>query len=582
MPQPGQPYRPLIALPSQAVSVNPMLINCGGVSFKAWDPPRSLVPASAMVAAMTTKGPLATPSIPLPSPTLDPGPEETGTNHDRPSITTPIDQAAQTLASPQTTIATELPSDHISKPEANSQLQDALPGDTEQIPNDPPLKTDKNVGQAATSYPRSSPEPSNGLAPTTGGTQQVSNSPSDQQAYIIAIGSHKLEEAVTFNGQVAQPLSDAISIAGTRLAPGVAPITAHGSQTSLGNNVLVVGSSSIPIALPPVPLIAGQATKMNGQIIQPLNNGLSIAGQSLTPGAPPITVSGTPISLGSSSLLIGSSSYAIALPRSSWIPGQVTTINGQVIQPLTDGGIAIAGQTLTPGASPITISRTPISLGPSSLVIGASSIAITLPPQSWIPGQVTAINGQVVQPLKNGGISIDGKTLTPGALSITVSGTPILLGSAALFIGSSTVSLDSEVPEYFVTTVAGQPITADPAAIEVGSLELTPGGPGTSLSGTLVSLNSDGELIVGTRMIPLETTAGGLGGLIMSGLGPGGPYATSLAGLGNASGSVNSTATGNGVQAFEGRGKSSKSSSLSQLTMVVLSTTLVSLFSLKG
>ena len=269
----------------------------------------------------------------------------------------------------------------------------------------------------------------------------------------------------------------------------------------------------MPIDLPPVPLISGQATKMNGQLIQPLNNGLSIAGQTLTPGAPPVTISGHPIYLGSSSLLIGSSSYAIALPRPSWIPGQVTTINGQVIQPIT-----------------------------------------------------------------NGGVSIDGTTLTPEALPITVSGIPISLGSNALYVGSSTVSFDSVVPEQFVTTVAGQVVTADPTAVEVGSLTLTPGARGTSLSGTLVSLNPDGELMVGTNMIPLETTAGGSGGLITGGLGPGGPYTTSLAGLGNASASGNGTATGNGVQAFEGRGNVSKSSSLWKPMMVIFLATLVCLF----
>ena len=465
-----------------------------------------------MIAAITTNSPLATPSIPLPSPTLDPGPEETGMNNDRPSITTPADQAAQSMASPQTAIATELPSDHVPKPELGSKVQDVLSGDAEPIPNDPPLKANENVGQVARSYPQSSPDPFNGVAPTIGGTQQVSDNPSDPQVYRISIGSHNLAEAITINGQ-AQPLSDAISIAGTRLTPGAAPITADGTQISLGNSVLVVGSRTFSLALPPVPLITGQATKINGQLIQPLNNGISIASQTLTPGAPPITISGTPISLGPSSLLIGSSSYAIALPRQSWIPGNVTTINGQVIQPLT-----------------------------------------------------------------NGAISIDGTTLNPGALPITVSGKAISLGSSALIIGSSTMSLYSEVPGHFVATVAGQAITADPTALEIGSLKLTAGAPATSLSGTLVSLDSDGELLLGTRTIPLQTTAGGLGGLIMGNFRPGGSYATTLAGLGNFSDSGNSTATGNGVQAFEGLGISSKSSSLWKSTMVVLFATLVCLF----
>ena len=505
MPQPGLPYRPLIALPSEAASVNAILINCGGTSFKAWDPPRSLMPASAMVAATTTEIPLATLSVPLPSPTLDPAPKETATNNDRTSVMPSVDRAAQIVGTPQTAIATESAIDQITYSEASLSQQDALPGNAEQTPNEPTLKADDNVGQGSTGDPRNSPRPSNGIAPTTGGTQQVSDSPSDPQAYEMAIGSQDSKEAVSVNDQVAQPLADAISVAGTRLTPGAAPITADGTQISLGGNFLLVGSSSIPIALSPVSFIAGQATKMNGQLIQPLENGLSIASRTLTPGAPPITISGTPISLGSSKLLIGSSSYAISLHRQTWVPGQVTTINGQVIQPLT-----------------------------------------------------------------NGGISIDGKTLTPNAPPITVSGTPVLLGPSVIIIGSSTKSLDSEVPEHLVTTVASQPLTADPTAVEVGSLTLTPGGPGTSLSGTLVSLGSNGELIVGTGAIPLETTAGGLGGLIMGGFQPGGSYATSLAAPGSVSSSGNGTATGNGVQAFEGSGKSSKDSSLWKLTMIIL------------
>lgn len=582
MPQPGQPYRPLIALPDQAALVNPMLINCGGASFKAWDPPRSLMPAPAMVAATTTETPPATPSIALPSSTLDPGPEETATKSDRTSIIPSVKKAAQIMETPQTAIATESSMDHTKYPDTSLKQLDALTGDPEQTSNEPPLKTDDNDGQGPTSDPRNGPGSYNGLAPTTGGTQQVSNSPSDLQAYDMAASSHHSKEAVTLSSQVAQPLADAISVAGTRLTPGAAPITADGTQISPGFNFLLIGSSSVPIALTSVPLIAGQAKKMNGQLIQPLENGLSIASPTLTPGASPITISGTPISLGLSSLIIGSSSYGVTIPRQSWIPGQVTTINGQIIQPLTNSGIYIDSTTLTPGASPITISGTPVSLGPSSLIIGSSSFAVPMPRQSWTPSQVTTINGQTIQPLTNGGISIDGTILTPGAPPMTVSGTSISLGSSALIVGSSTISLDSEVPEHLETTVAGQAVTADPTAVEVGSLTLTPGGRGTSLSGTLVSLDPSGQLIVGTKTIPLETMSGGLGGLVMGGFRPGGPYATSLAGPGTVSASGNGTATGNVVQAFEGSGKSSKSTSLWKLTMVVLLATLICSFGLQG
>ena len=647
MPEPGVPYQPSIFMPQQLSNINSVFGTCEVFLFTGYDPPRTLAPATAMAPIVTPHNPQITAPAAAPSPTQDPGPAKTAADDDN-SASTAVDDP-----SPPQTQGPILP-EQTDAPEKDPKLASSV-GDPVWNVNPQPYP------------PSNSEDPGHGLVPSPSGQGDLSSDPNgdhepqsantgvtsigdpiessgdtlNPQNYAIAIGSQKPGSATILNGQLAEPLVNGISIAGFTVTPDAAPITADGTRIYIGSSALVVGSVSVDIILPPVSLTPGQATELNGQLIQPLTNGLSIAGQTLTPGASPITISGTPISLGPSRLIIGSSSIAISLPRQTLFPGQVTTINGQVIQPLanglsiagqtltpgaspitisgtpislgpssliigsssiavslprqtliagqmttiegqviqplTNGGISIAGQTLTPGASPITISGTPVSLGPSSLIIGSSSIAITLPSQSWIPGQVTIIDGQIIQPLTNGGISIDGTTLTPGALPITVSGTPISLGSAALIIGSSTVSLDSEVPQQFVTTVAGQAITADPTAVEVGSLTLIPGGPGTSLSGTLVSLNSDGELIVGTRMIPLETIAGGLGGLIMGGLGPGGPYATSLVTPGNVSGSGNGTAIGNDVQEFEGSGKTSKRSSVWKLTMVVLFTTLVCL-----
>ena len=583
MPEPGVPYQPSIFMPQQLSNINSVFSTCEVFLFTGYDPPRTLAPATAMAPIVTPHNPQITAPAAAPSPTQDPGPAKTAADDDK-SASTAVDDPSppqtQGPILPEQTDAPEKdpePASSVGDPVWNENPKPYPPSNNED-PGQGPVPSPSGQGDLS-SDPNGDHEPQSANTGVTSIVDPIESSDDtlNAQNYAIAIGSQKPGSATTVNGQLAEPLVNGISIAGFTVTPDAAPITADGTRIFIGSNALVVGSISVDIVLPPVSLTPGQATEMNGQIIQPLMNGyVSVAGQTLIPGAAPITISGTPISLGPSSLIIGFSSIAISLPRQTLIPGQVTTINGQVIQPLANG-LSIARQTLTPGASPITISGTPISLGPSSLIIGSSSIAITLPSLSWIPGQVTTIDGQVIQPLTNGGISIDGTTLTPGALPITVSGTPISLGSAALVIGSSTVSLDSEVPEQFVTTVAGQAITADPTAVEVGSLTLTPGGPGTSLSGTLVSLDSDGELIVGTRTIPLETMAGGLGGLIMGGLGPGGPYATSLAGPGNISGSGNGTTIGNGVQAFEGSGKTSKCSSLWKLTTGVLFTTLVCL-----
>ena len=519
MPEPGVPYQPSVYMPQQLYSIHPVFSSCEMFLFTGYDPPRTLAPATAMAPVITPHDPQITAPAAAPSPTQDPGPQKTAAD-DSSASTALDDPSPPQTQGPILPQGTGVPGNDpglswsVSDPVSDDNPTPYPPGNNEDPGQGSVPTPSAQEGSSGDSDPDDEPESANTGVASINDPVESSDNALDSQNYAIAIGTQKPSGATTINGQLAVPLVNGISIAGFTITPDAAPVTADGTRIFLGSSALVVGSISVDVVLPPVLLTPGQATEMNGQ----------------------------------------------------------------VIQPLTNGGISIAGQTLTPGASPITISGTPISLGPSGLIIGSSSFAISLPRQSWIPGQATTINGQVIQPLMNGGISIDGTTLTPGAPPITVSGIPVSLGSSALIVGPSTISLDSEVPEHLVTTVAGQAVTADPTALEVGSLTLTPGGPGTSLSGTLVSLNSDGELIVGTRTIPLETTAGGLGGLIMGGLRPGGPYATSLAGLGNVSGSANGTAIGNGVQAFEGLGTSSKSFSLWKLTMVVLFAILVCLF----
>ena len=506
-------------MPRQLSNINPVFSSCEVFLFTGYDPPRTLAPATAMAPIITPHDPQITAPAAAPSPTQDPGPQKTAAD-DSSASTAVDDPSPPQTQGPILPGETDVPgkdpgpSWSVSDPVGDDNPKAYPPGNNEE-PGQGSVPS-PSVQEVSSSDPDQDNEPESANTDMASSRDPMENTDNtmDPQRYAIAIGSQKPNSATTVNGQLAQPLVNGISIAGFTITPDAAPVTADGTRIFLGSSALAVGSISVNIVPPPVPST----------------------------------------------------------------PGETTEMNGQVIQPLTNGDISIAGQTLTQGASPITISGTPISLGPSSLIIGSSSFAVSLPDQSLIPGQVTTINGQVIQPFTNGDIFIDGTTLTPGAPPITVSGISVSLGSTALFIGSSTMSLVSEVPERLMTTVAGQAVTADPTAVEVGSLTLTPGGPGTSLSGTLVSLNSDGELLVGTRMIPLETMTGGLGGLIMGGLRPGGPYATSLAGLGNVSGSGNDTALGNGVQAFEGLGKSLKSSSLWKLTMVVLFATLVCLF----
>ena len=515
IPEPGVPYQPEIAMPAQLSNNNPIFSTCEIFAFTGYDPPRAITPATAMAPIITSNSPQTTAVAAAPSPTQDPGPPRTKAYDSSASTATydPPSPQSQGSIQPQETVTPGKDSGaskSINEPGWGDAPKPDPPGDNEELGQGSVPGPSAQKGSSGEPVRNHEPGSANTGVASTGDPTENSDNPLDPQSHAIAIGGQKPSRPTTVNGQLAVPLDNGISIAGFTITPDATPVTVDGTRVFLGSSALVVGSSSVPIILLPVPFNRAEPTTNLLKLNHPLTAGVSLAGNTLTPGASPITISGTPISLGPSSLIIGSSSFAVPLPRQSWTPGQLTTINGQTIQPLT-----------------------------------------------------------------NGGISIDGTTVTPGAPPITVSGALISLGSSALIIGSNTIAFDSEVPERLVTTVAGQVITADPTAVKLASLTLTPGGPGTSLSGTLVSLNSNGHLIVGTRTIPLETMSGGLGGLIMGGFRPGGPYATSSAGLGSVSSSGNSTATGNGVQAFEGSGKSSKDSSLWKMMMVILLATLI-------
>ncbi len=445
--------------------------------------------------------------------------------------------------------------------------EQSLQGDSDAGPkqgpssdSDPSRGSDKNpgqVGQQEESSQNVDQQESNGGLENNPTSWKAPENTPDEQENSLAISSQKPGQAATINGHIVQPLRHAISIAGTTLSLGAPPITVSSTPIMLDPNALVVDSISVQIRLPLLSLIVGQITTPNGEIIQQLPTGISVAGTTLTPGAPPIKVSGTLISLGSAAVIIGSSSIPIALPRLPWSPGPITNIDSEVVSPLSNG-ISVAGTTLTPGGPAIMVSGTPMSLGSNVLVIGTSSIPLATDDPTQV---VTTIAGQTITANPTA-VEIGSSTLTPGSPGLTLGGTLISLNSAGqLVVGSKTIPLDgagggSGVNEL-ITTVAGQDLTADSTAVRIGSSTLTPGGPGMTLSGTMVSLDPSGRLVIGSKTLAFQSSPGALGGLIGGGFLSGGPYASSSVGPGKVASSKNGT--GKGVQAFHGTAKSLQS-----------------------
>lgn len=283
----------------------------------------------------------------------------------------------------------------------------------------------------------------------------------------------------------------------------------------------------------------GQAKTLDKHVIVPQPYGVFVAGTTLTRGAPPIIVPGTPIHIESAGLVIGTST----VPLAPEIPTRIiTTIAGQAIAAAPNGA-TVASKTLRPGAPGITFAGTLISLDTASqLMIGSKTIALESASQSPM---FTKIGGQVITAGPYG-VAIPGTALTPGATKVFVDGTLVSLNTAGqLIVGSKTITLQiggpslgglvtgasgvqkpSEVADPLTTTIDGHVITAEATALAMSGTTLTPGAPGITINGTVVSLNTAAQLVVDSRTIPLEKTAGSsvetarLGGLIIGAFAP--------------------------------------------------------------
>lgn len=302
---------------------------------------------------------------------------------------------------------------------------------------------------------------------------------------------------VTVAGQL-WTISDpsAVSIAGTVLTPGGAEATIAGTPVSLApSGNLVVGTGS-PHQSPTILTIAGHTVTANPTSFE-------IAGTPVVAGEPAVTVSGTGISMGlSGDLVIGGSTKTPSPPAAVFTVGaQQFTANG--------AGLVESGNTVTAGGPAALISGVSVSLGPSgNLVVGDTTTTLaglTLPSVFTVGGETLTAN-----PTR---FSVGGTTLSAGGPGITVNSTPISLGpSGSLLIGTSTVPLP--IPTPAIVTTDGQVFTVEQnGLVAVDGVTLSSGGPGTTISGTPMSVGSGG-LLVGSDVVRLPTANGSAPSLV--------------------------------------------------------------------
>lgn len=248
----------------------------------------------------------------------------------------------------------------------------------------------------------------------------------------------------TANGLTFTSLSSAngVVIDSQTLVPGGLSATVSGTRIVLDSTRgLHVGSSLIFLPIP-APGSVGAVFTAGGLKFTSLSSasGVVINGHTLAPGGLPTTILGERISLDpTEGLHVGSS--LIALPTQVPSSGDAVFIAlGLKLTSLSSLRVAINGQTVAPGGSPVTVSGTSVSLDPmGGLHAGSWLIAHYTPaPGSGVDIYSTA--GFTLTSLPYLEVVTTGTTILPGGVTATISGTPISLDpSGALFQGTPSV-----------------------------------------------------------------------------------------------------------------------------------------------
>ena len=317
---------------------------------------------------------------------------------------------------------------------------------------------------------------------------------------------------LTVGGQIFTANPGGFNLGKSRVVPGGPAVTISGTPISLApSGVVVIGDSTISLqqAQTPVPKVFTVADKT----FTANPTGFNIGGSRIDPSSPTITISGTPIFLDRSGILvIGSLTTSLSANPTQPPPAKLFTVGGQTFS-ADPTGFNVAGSRVIPGGTPVILSGTTVSLSPSGVLIIGDS-AISLPTQTVVPGVYT-VRGLAITAESSGAIVIDGTTIVPGGLGVTISGTPISLApSGVLAIGTSTYILPIPTAQAgdigLFVTAAGLVFTRKSSgAVIFNGTSIFPGGSAVSISGTQISLNTQGNLVVGTSTVSLSTRSPG-------------------------------------------------------------------------
>ena len=315
-----------------------------------------------------------------------------------------------------------------------------------------------------------------------------------------------------------QPQSSLAVVNGAALSDGGPGVTVSGSLVSLepGGKTLDVGTAHF--AVPTEAADASYDIDRFSIQAQPQSSIAVVNGVTLIAGESGVSISGSLVRLesGGKTLDVGTARF----PMPTEAADATYEVDGFSVQVHPQSSFAVIdGTTLGAGGPGITVSGSLVSLEPGGKTLDMGTARFAMPTEAADGTSPYAIDGFTVQLLPQSSIAVvDGVTLTAGAPGISISGTRISLesGGQTLDIGTSrfplpTPSTLSSSP-YDIDGYTIQPKPQPSSFAIVDGVTLSAGGPGTSISGSLVSLESGGKTLdIGTGRFAMPTAAAGVG-----------------------------------------------------------------------
>ncbi|USP78965.1 uncharacterized protein yc1106_06239 [Curvularia clavata] len=205
------------------------------------------------------------------------------------------------------------------------------------------------------------------------------------------------------------------------------------------------------------------------------------------------------------------------LPTARVLGAASVTVGSVGASPIVIGPsseVVIGSQTLQPGGPAVNVGDgTPVSLAPSAtaIVLGGQTSLLPQVFQAPVPPVLTVGSSTLVPNAATQFFVAPGQTLTPGGVA-TVDGTVVSLAPSASFvvIGGSTQVLSTggvllptttQTPQFVFgsSTITAQPAQVNPSAAPTFVLSdqtLLPGGAAITFSGTTLSLNPSGDVLI--------------------------------------------------------------------------------------